>query len=75
MKGKRPNKRFNLSHLEGVYDVKIRHAEPSARRMRDASKDGSASVAGTSQDYDDSRARAIEYGFDPNAPLPKGFFS
>jgi len=67
-------KSLNLSSLDGVYDVEINKAAPSARRQRDASKNGSASAKADSQQYDDARARAIHYGFDPNAKLPIGFF-
>lgn len=69
-------KKLNLSTLDGVYDVEINKAAPSARRQRDASKDGKAVAASqvSSQNTDDARARAIEYGFDPDAKLPIGFF-
>jgi len=69
-------KSFNLSSLDGVYDVTINKAAPSARRQRDASKNGKAVAAKTqsSQMYDDARQRAIEYGFDPDAKLPIGYF-
>lgn len=69
-------KQFNLSSLDGAYDVTINKASPSARRRRDASKNGkavSAEVA-DSQRFDDARERAEEYGYDPKAPLPRGFF-
>jgi hypothetical protein len=69
-------KSLNLSSLDGVYDVEINKAAPSARRQRDGSKDGKAVAAKqkASQDTDDARARAIHYGFDPDAKLPIGFF-
>lgn len=70
------SKQFNLSNLDGVYDVTINKASPSARRQKDASKNGKAVAAKveSSQKYDDARERAIEYGFDPNATMPIGFF-
>lgn len=70
------SKQLNLSSLDGVYDVTINKAAPSARRQRDASKSGKAVAAATesSQQYDDARERAVEYGYDPKAPLPRGFF-
>ncbi len=69
-------KSLNLSSLDGVYDVEVNKAAPSARRSRDASKTGKSVAAdqAASQDTDDARARAIEYGFDPDAKLPIGFF-
>lgn len=69
-------KTLNLSNLDGVYDVEINKAAPSARRQRDASKNGKAVAAKeqSSQKYDDARQRAIEYGYDPDAKLPIGFF-
>lgn len=67
-------KSINLSSLDGVYDTTINKATPAARRARDASKTGKVVNAESSQKYDDARERAIEYGFDPNAKLPTGFF-
>jgi hypothetical protein len=76
MPQKSKTKTLNLSNLDGVYDVTINKAAPSARRMRDASKSGKAVAAAveSSQKYDDARERAVEYGYDPKAPLPRGFF-
>lgn len=70
------SKQLNLSSLDGVYDVTINKASPSARRMRDASKNGKAVAAATesSQKFDDARERAERYGYDPKAALPTGFF-
>lgn len=70
-------KKLNLSSLDGVYDVTINKAKPSARQQRDASKDGKAVAAATesSQMHDDARERAERYGYDPKAPLPSGFFN
>ena len=66
-------KTVNLSSLDGVYDVTINKAAPADRRMRDASKTGKVKEA-DSQQYDDARERAVEYGYDPKAKLPTGFF-
>jgi len=73
---KKQVKSLNLSSLDGVYDGEINKAAPSARRQRDASKDGKAVAAKeqSSQSTDDARARAIHYGYDPDAKLPIGFF-
>jgi hypothetical protein len=71
---KKQVKSLNLSSLDGVYDVTINKAAPSARRYRDASKTGKASAKADSQQYDDARERAEFYGYDPNAKLPTGFF-
>lgn len=68
------SKTYNLSSLDGVYDVKIGDAEPSARKQRDASKTGKASKTPDSQQYDDARQRAKDYGYDPKAGLPNGYF-
>jgi hypothetical protein len=70
------SKQFNLSSLDGVYDVTINKATPAARRRRDASKNGKAVAAEqqSSQRFDDARERAVEYGYDPKAMLPTGFF-
>jgi len=66
-------KTLNLSNLEGVYDVTINKAAPSARRQRQASK-APATAKSDSLMYDDARERAMEYGYDPDAKLPIGFF-
>lgn len=66
------SKVHNLSGLEGVYDVKINSAEPSARKQRWA-KPGQP-VKADSQQYDDARARAKEYGAVFSDTLPTGFF-
>lgn len=68
------SKVYNLSSLDGVYDVKFGDAAPSARKQRDASKTGKASQMADSQQYDDARQRAEDYGYDPKAGLPNGFF-
>ena len=68
------SKVYNLSGLEGAYDVKFGASAPSARKQRDVSKTGKASKVVDSQQYDDARQRAEDYGYDPKAGLPNGFF-
>lgn len=69
------SKIYNLSGLEGAYDIKCGPSEPAARKQRDASKTGKASKVADSQQYDDARQRAKDYGYDPKAGLPNGFFN
>jgi hypothetical protein len=69
------SKVYNLSSLDGAYDVKFGDAEPSARKQRDVSKTGKASKVVDSQQFDDARQRAEDYGYDPKAGLPIGFFN
>lgn len=68
------SKIYNLSSLDGAYDIKFGPSEPTARKQRDVSKTGKASQPTDSQEYDDARQRAKDYGYDPKAGLPNGFF-
>lgn len=68
------SRKMNLSTLEGVYDVTVHKAAPGDRKMRWAKKSAPKPAETDSQKYDDARERMKAYGFDPNAPLPRGFF-
>jgi hypothetical protein len=74
MKRVKEGKQFNLSGLEGVYDVTIHKASPAARRQRWAKKTAPQPAKVDSQMYDDARERAKEYGAYFDKALPNGFF-
>ncbi|HDZ37542.1 MAG TPA: hypothetical protein ENH62_04515 [Marinobacter sp.] len=56
------SKQHILKNLDGVKDIKIRHATPEARRAGDSSKDGSAVDAGYDGSLSDEEARNERYG-------------
>lgn len=68
------SKTFNLSGLDGVYDVTIHKAKPANRKQRQACKMDKSIPKADSQQYDDARERMEAYGFDFNQALPRGFF-
>ena len=74
MKRVKEGKQFNLSGLEGVYDIQVHKAAPADRRQRWAKKTAPQPAKVDSQEYDDARQRAKDYGFDPSRALPIGFF-
>ncbi len=56
------SKQHILKNMDGVKDIKVRHASPEARRQRDFSKDGSAVDAGYDGALSDEEARNERYG-------------
>ena len=56
------NKCYRLSGLDGVKDLNIFKASPSAREQQDFSKDGQAVAAAQDRSDDDVKARAERYG-------------
>ncbi len=74
MKPKNQIKSLNLSGLDGVYDVTIHKATPANRKQRWAKKDAAPPPTADSQQFDDAKERAKEYGAYFDKALPVGFF-